>query len=69
MSRSLGREIAEELIGKAVVWTPLTAGLLLLGPVGLAVGVATGVAIACSGSSGNSSESQAARNNETGSSD
>jgi hypothetical protein len=67
MSRSLGREFAEELIGKAVVWTPLTAGMLLLGPAGMAaVGVATAVAIACSGSSGDGSttETGAARNEE-----
>ena len=66
MSRSFGEELAKELIGKAVVWTPLTAGLVLLGPIGTAVGVAAAVAIACSGNSGNTSESQAAQNNETG---
>jgi hypothetical protein len=66
MSKSLGREFAEELIGKAVIWTPLTAGMLLLGPVGMAVGVATAVAIACSGSSGDSStnETSSARKEE-----
>ena len=68
MSRSVGQEFAKELIGKAVVWTPLTAGLILLGPVGTAVGVAAAVAIACSRSSGNSSESHASQSEESGSS-
>jgi hypothetical protein len=66
--RTFGEEMAGELVGKAVIWGPAIAGGLLLGPVGIAVGVATTVAIVCSGSSGDGSATHASGATETGSS-
>lgn len=47
--RSLGEEIRDDFIRKAVIWGPATAGAILLGPVGVVAGIATSVAIVCSG--------------------
>ena len=66
--KSLGQEMAEELGRKAVVWGPPLAGGLLLGPVGIVIGMATTVAIVCSGSSGDGSDSNTSESKETGSS-
>jgi hypothetical protein len=56
--KSLGEEIREELIRKAVIWGPAIGGGLLLGPVGIAVGIATTVAVVCSGGSDQDSKSK-----------
>ena len=66
--KSFGQELAEELGRKAVVWGPPIAGGMLLGPVGIVIGVATAVAIVCSGSSGDGSDSNTSESNKTGSS-
>jgi hypothetical protein len=50
--KSFSEEVAGELVGKALMWGPATAGLLLLGPLGVLVGLAASVAIVCSGNSG-----------------
>ncbi|MBI1347058.1 hypothetical protein GC163_12300 [bacterium] len=69
MSRkSVGQEIAEELIGKAVVWGPPIAGGLLLGPAGVVAGVAAVIAIISSCNSGDDSAPNASQSNDTGSS-
>jgi hypothetical protein len=54
--KSLGEEFRDDLIRKAVFWGPATAGAILLGPVGVVAGIATSVAIVCSGG-GNGSPS------------
>lgn len=66
--KSFGQEVAEELVRKAVIWGPPIAGGLLLGPVGIAVGVASAAAIVGSGSSGDGSAPNASQSKETGSS-
>jgi len=66
--KSFGQEVKEELLRKAVIWGPPIAGGLLLGPVGIAVGIATMVAIAGSRSSGDGSAANASQSKETGSS-
>jgi hypothetical protein len=43
--RNFGEELSKEMAGKAIMWGPAIAGALLLGPVGLALGLATSVAI------------------------
>ena len=68
MSRSFGQHLGEEFIRKAVEWTPPIAGGIILGPVGIAVGLAAAVAVVCSGCLDDSSESHASQANETGSS-
>ena len=68
MSKRFGEELGEAFIGKAVVWAPPIAGGIILGPVGIAVGLAAAVAIVCSGCMDDSSESHASQSNETGSS-
>lgn len=67
-SKSFGQELAEEFIGKAVVWAPPIAAGIIMGPVGIAVGLAATVAVVCSGCLDDSSESHASQSNETGSS-
>jgi hypothetical protein len=64
MSRTFGQELAGELIGKAVMVGSGLAGGLLLGPAGVAVGIATTVALICSGGSGDGSESHASQSNQ-----
>jgi hypothetical protein len=68
MSRSLGQELGQEFIGKAVIWTPPIAGGIILGPVGIVVGLAATVAVVCSGCLDDNSESHASPSKETGSS-
>jgi hypothetical protein len=68
MSQRVGQELGEEFIRKAVVWTPPLAGGIILGPVGIAVGLAATVAVVCSGCLDDRSESDASQANETGSS-
>ncbi len=47
--RSFGEEFSSELgkvlVGKAVMWGPSIAGVLLLGPIGLFLGLGASVAI------------------------
>lgn len=47
--KSFGEEFRDELTGKAVMWGPAIAGAVLLGPVGIALGLAASVAIVASG--------------------
>jgi hypothetical protein len=47
--KSFGEEFGEEFAGKAVMWGPAIAGALLLGPVGIALGLAASVAVIASG--------------------
>lgn len=44
-----GKSFGEEFAGKAIMWGPAIAGALLLGPVGIAVGLAASVVIVASG--------------------
>lgn len=48
--RTFGEELAQELVGKGVIWGPSIAGALLLGPLGILLGLATTAAIVASGS-------------------
>lgn len=48
-AKSFGEEFRDELTGKAVMWGPAIAGAVLLGPVGIALGLAASVAIVASG--------------------
>ena len=54
--RSFGEEFSSELgkalVGKAVIWGPSIAAVLLLGPVGWLLGLAASVAIVESSPSG-----------------
>jgi hypothetical protein len=54
--RSFGEEfsseVGKELVGKAVLWGPSIAAVMLLGPVGLLLGFVTSVAIVDSLASG-----------------
>jgi hypothetical protein len=43
--RSFGEEVSKELEGKAVMWGPAIVGALLLGPVGIALGLAASFGI------------------------
>lgn len=53
MARETLREaLAKELAMKAVMWGPATAGVILMGPVGLLLGAAVSVAIVASGDQG-----------------
>jgi hypothetical protein len=56
--KSFGEEVAGELVRKAVIWGPAIGGAILLGPAGIAVGIATTVAVVCSGSSDQDSKSK-----------
>ena len=47
--KSFSEEFGEEFAGKAVMWGPAIAGAVLLGPVGIALGLAASVAIVASG--------------------
>jgi hypothetical protein len=47
--KSFGEEFGEEFTGKAVMWGPAIAGAILLGPVGIALGLAASVAVIASG--------------------
>ncbi len=47
--KSFGEEFGEEFAGKAVMWGPAIAGAVLLGPVGIALGLAASVAVLASG--------------------
>lgn len=51
-TKSFEQEVAEELAGKAVMWGPVVAGGLALGPVGALLGAIASVVIVASGSSG-----------------
>ena len=46
---SFGEDFRDELTGKAVMWGPAIAGAVLLGPVGIALGLAASVALVASG--------------------
>ena len=46
--KSFGEEFRDELTGKAVMWGPAIAGAVLLGPVGIALGLAASVAVIAS---------------------
>ncbi len=48
-AKSFGEEFRDELTGKAVMWGPAIAGAVLLGPVGIALGLAASVALVASG--------------------
>jgi uncharacterized membrane protein len=48
-AKSFGEDFRDELTGKAVMWGPAIAGAVLLGPVGIALGLAASVAIVASG--------------------
>jgi uncharacterized membrane protein len=48
-AKSFGEEFRDELTGKAMMWGPAIAGAVLLGPVGIALGLAAPVAIVVSG--------------------
>ena len=52
-AKSVGEAVTQELAGKAIIWGPVIAGGLILGPVGALLGVLTSVVIVASGS-GNS---------------
>jgi uncharacterized membrane protein len=47
--KSFGEEFRDELTGKAVMWGPAIAGAILLGPVGIALGLAASAAVIASG--------------------
>lgn len=47
--KSFGEEFRDDLTGKAVMWGPALAGAVLLGPVGIALGLAASVAVIASG--------------------
>ena len=53
--KSFGDDLSNEMAGKAVMWGPAIAGAVLLGPVGLALGLAASVAVVASGGSSKSS--------------
>jgi len=55
--KTFGREMAEDLIRKAVIWGPPIAGAVILGPVGAMLGVAATTAILGSGSGSDGSAS------------
>jgi hypothetical protein len=61
--RTVGEDVAVELVGKTVIWGPSIAGAILLGPVGFLLGLAASVALVASeidrspGSSGNGRDS------------
>ena len=48
-AKSFGEDFRDELSGKAVMWGPAIAGAVLLGPVGIALGLAASVAVIASG--------------------
>ncbi len=48
-AKSFGEEFRDELTGKAVMWGPAIAGAVLLGPVGIALGLAASAAVIASG--------------------
>ncbi len=47
--KSFGEEFGEEFAGKAIMWGPAIAGAVLLGPVGIALGLAASAAVIASG--------------------
>jgi hypothetical protein len=47
--KSFGEEFGEEWAGKAIMWGPAIAGAILLGPVGIALGLAASVVVVASG--------------------
>ncbi len=47
--KSFGEEFGEHLAGKAIMWGPAIAGAILLGPVGIALGLAASAVIVASG--------------------
>ena len=65
--KSFGQEYAEALVSKAVIAGPAIVGGLLLGPVGVAIGIATAVVIAASVSSGGDSATNESQSKETSS--
>jgi hypothetical protein len=54
-AKSFGEGFRDELAGKAIAWAPAIAGALVLGPVGIALGFLTTVALVASGSNGSPS--------------
>lgn len=63
--KSFGRELAEELIGKAAVCAaPLATGILL-GPAAVIAGVVTAAVVVASGTSGDRSAGNASQSNES----
>jgi len=48
-AKSFGEEFRDEFTGKAIMWGPAIAGAVLLGPVGIALGLAASVALVASG--------------------
>jgi len=66
--KSAGREFAEALIGKAVVWGPSVAAGILLGPAAIVAGAVTAAVVIASSNSRVSSAGNAPQSNEPGSS-
>jgi hypothetical protein len=50
--KSFSEEFGDQLAGKAVMWGPAIAGAVLMGPVGIALGLAASVAVIASGGDG-----------------
>jgi hypothetical protein len=48
-AKSFGEDFRDELTGKTVMWGPAIAGAVLLGPVGIALGLAASAAVIVSG--------------------
>lgn len=67
-NRSFGQELANEVIGKAVVWGPPLAAGIILGPAAVVAGVVTAAVVIASGNSRDSSAGNASRSNDPGSS-
>ncbi len=55
--KSFSEEFGEEFAGKAVMWGPAIAGAILLGPVGIALGLATSVVLVASDANGSPPQS------------
>src|SRR5262245_26217409 len=53
--KSFSEDLSNEMAVKAVMWGPAIAGTVLLGPLGLALGLAASVAVVASGGSSKSS--------------
>jgi hypothetical protein len=60
-ARSFSDDLRNEMTGKAVMWGPAIAGAILLGPVGIALGLATSVVLMASGDSSESASPKGER--------